>query len=165
VADIVHALESCGGWARPGAVAEFRAWHKRQRGERDAYLAAAEGLRRNWRVYYRSRHHRDRYRALRRRLVVAIVEVKRLARGVVYFGDGFVAGPVKGKNMAARVNGYYLLQTLRSADERQGVKPRSGLGASDGPVIGVLHEWLLLVMKNPPDHDALARMLSPSRTR
>jgi hypothetical protein len=165
VDDIVHALQRCGGWTKPGAVAEFRAWHAGQRRGREMCMATADGLRQRWRAYYRSRHdRRDRYRALRRRLVIAIVEVKRLARGIVYFGDNFAAGRVKGRTIAVCFIGYYVLQALRSADERQGVKLRTGLGGADNLAIDVLREWLALVLKIPPGHDTLARMLSPSRT-
>jgi hypothetical protein len=166
VDNIVHALRRCGVWTRPGAVGEFRAWHREQRRKRDTYMATARALQRRWWTYYCDRHrHGHQYRALRRRLVVAIAEVKALAASVVYFGDAFAAGRGKGRTIAARFLAYYLLQALRGADERNGKKPRIGLGASYSPAIDVLREWLTTIMEEPPSLENLTRMLKPDRAR
>jgi hypothetical protein len=99
------------------------------------HQAVANRLRARWAVHYRSRTHPDQYRAQRRRLVIAIVEVKVLDSSVYYFGD-FIGrtNPRTAETIATRSIGFYTMRALRAADIRQKQQPRVSFGGRESPL-------------------------------
>ena len=130
------------------------------------HQAVANRLRARWAAYYRSRAHPGQYRARRRRLVIAIAEVKALDSSVYYFGD-FIGrtNPRTAETIATRSIGFYTMRALRAANIRRKQPPRSSFGGPQHPVVRVIHEWLATIMRKPPGREHLAKSLRGIRPK